>query len=90
MSTDNPPRPAAPRTVNGITPGQRVEMWADLMDSCEAILRAGLRRKVGPEGDVEAAYREWYDRQMAEHDKTLRHTLQRINEAEARHARGDA
>jgi hypothetical protein len=50
-------------------------------------LRAGLRRKLGPDGDVEAAYLEWYNRQMEEHDKTLRRVLQRINEAEARHAR---
>lgn len=76
-----------PRTVNGVTPGQRIEQWADLVDSCEEVLLAGLRRKVGPGGDVKAAYREWYARRMDEHEATIRRMLQRLNEAEARHAR---
>jgi hypothetical protein len=75
-----------PKTVNGVTPGQRIEQWADLVDSCEVVLMAGLRRKVGPGGDVEAAYQEWYARQMAQHEMTLRRMLERLNEAEARHA----
>ncbi len=76
-----------PRTVNGVTPGQRILQWADLVDSCEEILLAGLRRKVEPGGDVQAAYREWLSRQMAEHERTIRRMLTRLNEAEARHAR---
>ena len=73
-----------PKTVNGVTPGQRIEQWADLVDSCEEVLMAGLRRKVGPHGDVEAAYREWYARQVAEHERTIRRMLERLNAAEAR------
>ena len=50
---------------------QRILAWCDLMDSLEQFLLAGLRRKIGPDGDLEAAYREWYQRQMEERDKAI-------------------
>jgi hypothetical protein len=87
MPAPHPSRPRMlPRTVGGVTPGQRIEEWADLVDSCEEVLLAGLRRKVGPSGDVKAAYREWQARQMAEHERGIRGMLERLNQAEARHA----
>ncbi|HQU41503.1 MAG TPA: hypothetical protein PK867_01770 [Pirellulales bacterium] len=41
----------------------------------------GLRREVGPEGDVMAAYRRWYWQQMEEHDQGMFRVLQRLDEA---------
>lgn len=34
-------------------------MWKDLMDTSEELLLAGLRHKIGPDGDLNAAYAEW-------------------------------
>jgi hypothetical protein len=55
-----------------LTPAQRIKLWAAWMDRAHEMLMAGLRRKVGPDGDVEAAYREWYARQVEEHDAMMR------------------
>ena len=40
---------------------------------------AGLRRQVGPGGDVRAAYRQWYAEQMREHDRTMLHLLEEFD-----------
>jgi len=43
--------------------------WMDLMESCEQLLLAGLRRDVGQDGDLQGAFRAWYVRQMANRDR---------------------
>lgn len=45
--------------------------WLDLMGACHQLVLAGLRREIGPEGDVRAAYRRWYAEQMEEHDRMM-------------------
>lgn len=45
--------------------------WMDLMETCEQLVLAGLRRKVGPDGDLAEAYRAWNARQMARRDREL-------------------
>lgn len=40
---------------------ERFRIWKDLMDTCEQLLLAGLRHKIGPDGDLDAAYREWIE-----------------------------
>ncbi len=62
-----------------------IARWVDLMDACEQFLLAGLRRKVGPDGDVVAAHRAWYARQMEEHDAMMLHMLEEF----ARRSRQD-
>ncbi|MDP6356915.1 MAG: hypothetical protein QF473_17520 [Planctomycetota bacterium] len=57
------------KTKRKTTPAERIQMWCELMDFTESVLRAGLRRKVGPDGDVEAAFREWYQREMEQRDR---------------------
>jgi hypothetical protein len=69
-----------PRAREGATPSQCVEMWVDLMNACDAFLLAALRREIGPEGDLKAAYRRWYWQQMEEHDQALFRMLQRLDE----------
>jgi hypothetical protein len=66
-----PPPELAPPIPEDLTPEQGIRLWADLMDTCDQFLRAGLRRAVGPDGDEWAAYREWYAQQMEEHDRTM-------------------
>jgi hypothetical protein len=52
-----------------------IELWAEWLDTCEGFLLAGLRRQVGPDGDVRAAFRQWYAETMTEHDRTMLHLL---------------
>jgi hypothetical protein len=58
------PPDLAPPVPPEATPSQCVEMWVDLMNACDAFLLSALRREVGPDGDVMAAYRRWYWQQM--------------------------
>jgi len=37
----------------------------------DKLLLAGLRRKIGPDGDLNAAYQAWYDDHMREHDAVV-------------------
>jgi hypothetical protein len=49
------------------------------MDACEALQLAGLRRKVGPHGDVMAAYRQWNMEQIEDHAQHLREMLESLS-----------
>jgi hypothetical protein len=80
------PSPTAP-AVNAPAPGCGAE-WLDLLHTGEALLLAGLRRKIGPTGDLRAAYRQWYREQMIEHDRLVAQTYDRLDEAFGE--RGDA
>ena len=41
---------------------ERMARWYQAMELSHTMLMAGLRHRVGPDGDVMAAYREWYER----------------------------
>jgi len=69
----------APPSLAHLTVPQRIALWVDLMDACEALLLAGLRRKIGPDGDLRAAYRQWYTERMEEHDRTMFHMLTELD-----------
>jgi len=66
--------------------GQAVREWLDMLSAGTKLLRAGLRREVGPAGDVDAAYRRWYAAQMQEHDHKVQRILQRLRKVEAEDA----
>jgi hypothetical protein len=51
----------------------------DLMNACEQLLLAGLRRDIGPEGDLAAAYRRWSEQQREEHDRDLLRMIDNFN-----------
>ncbi len=36
--------------------------WHQAMELSHAMLMMGLRQKIGPDGDLQAAYRDWYER----------------------------
>ena len=61
-----------------LTPEQGIALWVDLMETCDQFLFAGLRRDVGPDGDVYAAYRRWYAGKMEEHDQTMRRMVENL------------
>ena len=80
------PPELAPTLPKGLTPEQRIALWVDLMDTCEEFLLAGLRRRVGPAGDVLSAYREWYKNRMEEHDSTMLRMVEEFNRRSGGHA----
>jgi hypothetical protein len=61
-----------------LTPTQRIALWADLVDATEELVKAGLRHRLGPDGDIEKAFRDWYVREMEEHDRTVAHMLDEL------------
>jgi len=73
------PEDLRPRVPDRATPADCVAMWVDLMNACEQFLLAGLRREIGPQGDLHAAYREWCARRMEEHDRMIERLAQRLN-----------
>jgi hypothetical protein len=74
-----PPPELAPSVPPGLPASRCIELWAEWLDTCEEFLLAGLRRQVGPDGDVHAAYRQWYAEQMTEHDRTMRHLVEEFD-----------
>jgi hypothetical protein len=73
------PEELAPRVPDSATPAECIAMWVDLMNACEELQLAGLRREIGPEGDLRAAYRRWYAERMEEHERMLEQFAQRLN-----------
>jgi hypothetical protein len=61
---------------------QAIALWADITDASEELLLAGLRRQIGPNGDLKAAYRRWYDQYTEEHDRAKAAMLRRLAQAE--------
>jgi hypothetical protein len=72
------PTPASTRPASAPSE-QHIAAWLDLMTACEEMLLAGLRREVGPKGDVMAAYRHWYAEQMEDHARMLEHMCREFN-----------
>jgi len=54
-------------------------MWIEVMNASEQFLLAGLRREIGPDGDLKAAYRQWYKQYMEEHDKMMYHMMEELS-----------
>jgi hypothetical protein len=82
-----PPPSMMPPAPDELDFDQRAALWVDLIDTGEKLLLAGLRRDVGPHGDIGAAYRAWYAEQMADHDRYWRQYAARLARAGARHGR---
>jgi hypothetical protein len=82
-----PPPGMEPAIPDSLTPDQCVALWADLLDASEALLLAGLRREIGPDGDLRQAYRNWYAQQMNEHDRWMRHMAENMHRRGVSHGR---
>ena len=65
---------------NSPAPGCGAE-WLDMLRTGEKLVLAGLRREIGPAGDLQAAYRRWYEEQMREHDELVALTYNRLHAA---------
>lgn len=44
---------------------RRWAAWHQAMELSHAMLLLGLRQRIGPSGDLDAAYREWYEQYQA-------------------------
>jgi hypothetical protein len=53
------------------TSADRIARWLDLMRTSDKLLLAGLRRKIGPDGDLNVAYQAWYDDHVRGHDAVV-------------------
>ncbi len=69
----------ASRLPPDATPAECVAAWIDVMNTCEQFLLAGLRREIGPDGDLRAAYRQWYAERMEEHGRTIEQLAERLS-----------
>jgi hypothetical protein len=69
-----------------LTKTQRIALWADLVDATEELVKAGLRHKIGPNGDVERAFQDWYVREMEDHDRTVAHMLEELRRRSGQNA----
>lgn len=76
----------APTIPPEATPQQCIAMWLDLLDACDRFLLAGLRRQIGPGGDLQAAYRRWYAEQMEDHDRMILHLAAELTRRGGVHA----
>jgi len=74
-----PPPELAPPTYDHLTATQRIAVWMGVMNLCEQFLLAGLRREIGPDGDLRAAYQRWYAARMEEHDQTMKRMLEELS-----------
>ena len=74
-----PPPELAPPGLERLTYSQRCEAWLGILKTGENLVLAALRREIGPEGDLRAAYQAWYSERMAEHDRMIERMLQRIS-----------
>lgn len=83
MSALIPTSEAAPPSIRHLPLAKRVELWYELVDEAEALVKAGLRHRIGPDGDLAQAYREWYARKMEQHDEEQISMLKRLAEREA-------
>jgi len=77
-----PPPDLAPPSIRDMTPREKVALWAQMVDDGDQLVLAGLRRRIGPNGDVRKAFLEWLDRRDAEHDRTVARMITEIRRRE--------
>jgi hypothetical protein len=81
------PLELTPSVPESATPQQCIAAWLDLVDACDQFVLAGLRREIGPDGDIKAAYRKWYAEQMDEHDRVVLRMMEEFERRGGGHAR---
>lgn len=75
----------SPPAPNQLTPGERVRVWQDLLETSEEFLLAGFRRTAKSEAEVLEMYRDWYAKRMLEHDQKLIQMLMRLERSRKSH-----
>ena len=75
-----PPRDLAPPDLGRLPLEKRASIWVEMLDTGYKLVIAGLAHRVGANGDVMAAYRDWYAEQMTEHDRVVERMLCRMQQ----------
>ena len=78
-----PPPELAPPGIGHLSVEERIVLWAQMVDEGDQLVLTALRRQVGPDGDVAAAFVEWLDRRADQKIRELREV------ANSRRARRD-
>ena len=73
-NTQTPDRSPIPFRKH-VPSSESVAAWMDLMETCEQLMQAGLRFRIGPNGDLAAAWRLRTARRMAQRDREIAHML---------------
>lgn len=76
----------APPVAQNLSPEQRIALWADLYDTGEKLLLAGLRLRIGPDGDIKQAYQAWLKAYYDDHDQVLVRLAAGLNRSKGTHA----
>lgn len=82
-----PPPEMAPGNMAALSPGERVAAYFELLELGAQFVAAGLAQNLKPGEDVQTAFRNWYARQMEEHEADLRHQLNELSRREGSHVR---
>ncbi len=77
-----PPPELAPDSIRGMPVEDKVAIWARIVEEGDQLVMACLRDRVGPDGDVQAAFLEWLDRRTAEHDRAIVHMITNMRRRE--------
>lgn len=83
-----PPPELSPASTTPLSMPERVAAWFELMETGEQFLLAGIRHRIGPDGDLHEAMRCWYRGEMEQHDKKLVHLLEQLGRRERNHSDG--
>ncbi len=81
-----PPPELSPSVRSDLTMAERVQAWFELMQISEQFLLAGIRHRIGPDGDLQQAVRQWYEQEMEQHGVKNIHLLKEL----ARREKGEA
>jgi hypothetical protein len=74
--------PPPPRDIH-----ESFAAYLELLDLGDELLRAGIRQGIGPNGDLEAAYRRWNQDRMESRTRDTIWMLQRLHRLGDAHAR---
>jgi hypothetical protein len=81
-----PPPELAPPSVRHLSVAQKAALWAAMVEEGDQIVLCNLREKLGPDGDVQGAFREWLTRRMADHDRATVRMITEMRRRERNHA----
>jgi len=73
--------------VRDLPDEEKIALWAQMVEDGDQLLMAGLRDRVGPNGDPQAAFLEWLGRRTAEHDRAFVHMITNLRRRERANAR---
>jgi hypothetical protein len=66
-----PPPELAPPSIRHLPAVQKIALWAQMVDEGDQLVLAGIRQRLGPNGDYEAAFLKWLDRRTEDHDRAV-------------------